>query len=224
MPEKTVASAARLCYSNAKDIDTLLTSLSEEKVISFLEKMKELPAHGTVWEHVYFTFGIEGVSRALSHQFVRHRIASFDQQSQRYCTSEDFEYVIPPSIQKNDALRIEFKGICGEINKFFMKAVKQKIPNEDARYLLPNATCTRLICTMNIRSLFHFFALRRCLRAQWEIRLMADEMFKLCNKVSPLIFEKAGAACDQLGYCPEGHMSCGKKLTLAELINKANDN
>jgi len=215
-PEKMVAAAARLCYSNAQDVETLLAGLANEKVDKFLEKLGEMVNHGTPYEHPVFTFAIEGVSRALTHQLVRHRIASFDQQSQRYTNSEGFGYVIPPSIMANDELRIKMRGICGEINKFLHDCENAGIPKEDARFLLPNATESRLLCTMNARSLAHFFSLRCCARAQWEIRQLANEMFKLAKEAAPRLFVDA-AACDQLGYCPEGHMSCGKKPTLEEL-------
>lgn len=217
-PEKLVAAAARLCYSHADDVDTLLHGLTSEKVEAFLRKLGEMPNHGTPWEHPSFTFAIEGVSRSLSHQLVRHRIASYDQQSQRYTDSSEFDYVVPPSIQKHDIHSVRYKAIMADINNLYKRLVELGVPKEDARYLMPNACCTRLICTMNLRSLSHFFSLRLCNRAQWEIREMARQMYKLCYEVSPLLFEHMGAACDQLGYCPEGSMSCGKAPTLEELL------
>lgn len=224
MPEKMTAMAARLCYSAAKDIATLSDSLTDEKVYSFIQKMQETPNHGTVWEHTLFTFGIEGVSRALSHQLVRHRIASYDQQSQRYVNSSQFEYVIPPSIKRNADMLSGFEETMQALQKVYDIMIENGIPKEDARFVLPNACQTRLICSMNIRTLVHFFSLRLCSRAQWEIRAMANEMWKLCNEVSPVIFGNVGAACKKLGYCPEGHMSCGRYPTLKQLIDNYKEN
>lgn len=175
----------------------------------------------TIWEHCTFTFAIEGVSRSLTHQLVRHRIASYDQQSQRYVNASQFEYVIPPSIKNNKDMCIGFKMTMISLQKVYDIMIQNGIPKEDARFILPNATCSRLICTMNIRSLMHFFALRTCTRSQWEIRELANKMFNLCHEVAPKIFN-CRMLCDKLGYCSEGSMSCGKAPTLKEVMEVYN--
>ena len=220
-PEKLTAFAARVCYSGAKDLKTLYDSLTNESVDAFLEKMQSMPNHGTIWEHCVFTFGIEGVSRSLTHQLVRHRIASYDQQSQRYVNASQFEYVIPPSIKNNKDMCIGFKETMTSLQKVYDIMIQNGIPKEDARFILPNATCSRLICTMNIRSLMHFFALRTCTRSQWEIRELANKMFNLCHEVAPKIFN-CRMLCDKLGYCSEGSMSCGKAPTLKAVMEVYN--
>ena len=175
--------------------------------------------HDSVVEHVSFTFAVAGVSRALSHQLVRHRIASYSQQSQRYVKADGFDYVKPESIRPLDSKHIRIPvpggGIeCLNANAIFKEAMdccqlaynrltELGIPAEDARYVLPNACETKLVVTMNCRSLLHFFELRCCNRAQWEIRALANAMLGICKDRLPIVFEKAGARCKRLGYCPE---------------------
>lgn len=175
--------------------------------------------HGSPFEHVTFTFGIEGVSRALTHQLVRHRIASYSQKSQRYVTENQFGYVIPDTIKNNNDMLEAYDKLMAQIQEFYDIAVENGVPKEDARYVLPNATETSIIVTMNARSLFNFFAHRCCTRAQWEIRLMAHKMLQLVKEVAPETFKKSGANCIKLGYCPEGKMSCGAFHTLEEIFN-----
>ena len=251
MPEQTVAMAAKLCYS-ATDIDHIRDGLDEENTERLLNMLTDL-GHASPIEHANFTFGIEGISRACSHQLVRHRIASYSQQSQRYVDGNRFEYVTPPEIAKNekasgiyndlidkmseayseirDALAAgyvkeysteELSGTDAEIlaqfkeqdkamyNKFIKKA------NEDARFILPNACTTKIICTFNARTLNHFFAIRCCNRAQWEIREVARQMLMLCREAAPIIFKNSGPSC-LTGPCPEGKMSCGKMKEVREL-------
>lgn len=222
-PDKMIAAAARLCYSNVQDVDTLMSGLTVDKVDSFIDKMSELKNHGTPWEHPSFTFAIEGVSRVLTHQLVRHRIASFDQQSQRYCEGKNFTFVTPPSIAKNPELLEKFENFMQESQDMYKEFTEAGIPKEDARFLFTNACSTRIIMTMNVRSLFHFFALRSCTRAQWEIRELSDQILKICKTIAPKVFQNAGASCVQLGYCPEGHMSCGRAPTLEELLTVYKD-
>lgn len=217
--DKMVAAAARICYDKDGNIDNILESLTPEKTEKFIGRMVELSQHGSVWEHATFTFGIEGVSRALSHQLVRHRIASYDQRSQRYCNESQFEYVVPKSVAKDPAAVTAFRRAMEDAQKAYdLLAKKYNVPQEDARAVLPNACCTSLIVTMNLRSLFHFFALRCCVRAQEEIREMANKMLALCKEASPLVFKNAGPSCKQNGYCPEGRMSCGAAPTLDKLL------
>lgn len=170
------------------------------------------------FEHLSFTFGIEGVSRTLTHQLVRHRIASYSQKSQRYVNEKEFEYITPPSIQANDEALGCYEAVMKMLNNAYGKLVDLGIPKEDARYVLPNACETKIIVTMNARSLFNFFNHRCCMRAQWEIRQMAYQMLKLVKEVAPETFKKAGASCDTLGYCVEGNMSCGRYSTLNDIL------
>ena len=206
-PEKVIASAAKLCYSSS-DIESLMNGLTTEKVETFIKKLIDL-GHQSPLEHCTFTFGIEGVSRALSHQLVRHRIASYSQKSQRYVNESGFEYVTPPSIKEDDEQSYWYHEYMKATNEYYNDLVSAGIPAEDARFVLPNACETKLIMTMNIRSLLHFFDERCCNRAQWEIRQMADMMLDICKEVAPNVFAKAGASCVR-GKCKEGKMSCGK--------------
>lgn len=205
-PEKVIASAAKLCYSSS-DIETLMNGLTPEKIETFIKKLTDL-GHQSPLEHCTFTFGIEGVSRCLSHQLVRHRIASYSQKSQRYVEEGGFKYITPPTIKNNDLLHYEYINIMDRLEWFYNYAVSEGVPAEDARFVLPNACETKLIMTMNIRALLHFFEERCCNRAQWEIRQMADMMLDICKRIAPNIFAKAGASCVR-GKCKEGKMCCG---------------
>lgn len=206
-PEKIVASAAKLCYSSS-DIETLMDNLTDDKIEKFIKKLADL-GHQSPLEHCSFTFGIEGVSRSLTHQLVRHRVASYSQKSQRYVKEGQFEYIIPPTIKKNQTDKNIFKGLMQQCQETYNYLVEQGVPAEDARFVLPNACETKIIMTMNIRELLHFFNERCCNRAQWEIRAMGDEMLSICKEIAPNIFVNAGASCVR-GKCKEGQKSCGK--------------
>ena len=205
-PEKVVAAAARLCYS-ASSIENLLGREQSEQEL-LLRKILDL-GHLSVLEHAVFSFGVEGISRACSHQLVRHRVASFSQQSQRYVSHTDrFEAVTPPSLADAPNLANRFEAMLNDIHDLYRDMVEAGIPAEDARFLLPNAATTKIIITMNARELRHFFLLRCCRRAQWEIQLMAKEMLRQARLAAPLLFAKAGPGCLD-GPCPEGKMTCG---------------
>ncbi|RMG67201.1 MAG: FAD-dependent thymidylate synthase [Nitrospirae bacterium] len=215
-PEETVAMAAKLCYSPS-DIESLKEKIAKKDQKQFVKRLMAM-GHMSPVEHPSFTFAIEGISRACSHQLVRHRIASYSQQSQRYVSEEaGFDYVIPPSIKEDPELMEyynDFMQRAQEAYNFIVKrlnerGLKGESANQDARFVLPNACETKIIVTMNARELLHFFRQRCCLRAQWEIRAMAEEMLKLVKRVAPVIFEKAGPGCIS-GPCPEGEYSCGK--------------
>lgn len=247
--EKVVAMAAKLCYS-ASDIENIKEGLDEESTSLFIKMLADL-GHGSPVEHAVFTFGIEDISRACSHQLVRHRIASYSQQSQRYVDGTKFEFVTPPEIERNekaysaykkvidmqsnaykeirDALvagyvreaKPELEGSDEEVMESFKSEDKArynafvKKANEDARFVLPNACTTKIICTFNVRSLENFFAHRCCNRAQWEIREVAELMLLECLKVAPNLFSNCGPSC-LFGPCPEGKMSCGKAKEMRE--------
>ena len=236
-PEKAVACAAKLCYS-AADIDTLYEGLTEEKVSSFLDHLSAI-GHESPIEHASFTFGIEGVSRSRFAQITPPRLASFSVQSQRYVRENAFSFVLPPEIEAVPEAKEEFLKAMEEDQRHYesltsilaakhkrellaqgeeekaavRKAEKKAI--EDARFVLPNACCTKMVCTMNARSLMNFFALRCCNRAQWEIRELATQMLREVKAVAPHLFQNAGPGCVR-GACPEGSMSCGKAAETRE--------
>lgn len=226
-----IYSAFRQCYSKNSADEIFKKCLKEKDNNKYEEFIRTVisSGHESPLEHISFTFSISGVSRALTHQLVRHRIASYSQQSQRYVKIENFQYVIPPSISKNPKLKKEFKKFMQEVkNKydFFVKeleslGIKGEKAYEDARYILPQATETKIVVTMNCRELLHFFKERCCKRAQWEIRNLANEMLKICKEKLPVVFEKAGPKCISLGYCPENKkFSCGKFPTREEVYGK----
>lgn len=267
-PEEVVAQAAKLCYSHV-GVDGIMEKLTPEKIEKFVDHLATI-GHESPLEHVNFTFAIEGISRVTTHQLVRHRLASYSQQSQRYVKLEQFEYIIPPEIEKNkDAKKIfietmerdqqaydelvmllivdkidkkhpewtKDKKYLEEYNKYngdrtlvdIFKEYNKKEYNalekeaiEDARYVFPNACETKIVVTMNARSLLHFFNVRCCNRAQWEIRAMADEMLKECKKVAPTLFKKAGPDCT-FGKCGEGSMSCGHPRKPEDLVGKMHE-
>jgi thymidylate synthase (FAD) len=210
-PEQVAAAAARLCYSDAS-IGQLLEH-APEQAPRLLRKILDM-GHLSVLEHASFTFGIEGISRACSHQLVRHRIASYSQQSQRYVSHEDqFEAVVPESIATQLELAARFNQHLAATHELYRELLAAGIPAEDARFVLPNAAATKLVLTMNARELHHFFALRCCRRAQWEIRAMAKEMLRLARQAAPLLFAEAGPGCLR-GACPEGKMTCGEMVAV----------
>lgn len=215
-PENIVAMSAKLCYSD-KTINQLLNEMPEvNSTKNFIKKLKEM-GHLSPFEHITFTFAIEGISRTLSHQLVRHRIASYSQQSQRYVSEHDFEYILPPSIAENDEAKAKFENLMHTIRQTYDELVAMDVPKEDARYVLANATETKVLATFNARSLLNFFSLRCCNRAQWEIRQMAYLMLAEVKKVAPLLFKNAGATCVRTGRCPEGAMTCGKFKEMLKL-------
>lgn len=199
-PDRVVAISARLCYSKI-GISELAEKLTDDKIKDLLKKL-ESSGHLSPFEHANFTFGIEGISRVTSHQLVRHRIASYSQQSQRYVKMSNGEFVIPPSIKKNSSASELVYNLNDTAMSVYNKLIQLGIPEEDARYILPQGITTKIIVTMNARELLHFFNLRCCLRAQWEIRAMANLMLRKVKEVAPIIFEKAGPFCFS-GPCPE---------------------
>jgi len=214
-PEEVVAMAAKLCYSPS-GVEELKEKIEAKDQAAFVEKLASI-GHLSPIEHVSFSFGIEGISRACSHQLVRHRVASYSQQSQRYVKEEQFDYVIPPSIKQDPALAKEFEKCMAEAQENYTRVLRRldelgfkgESGQQDARYLLPNAAETKIVVTMNARELLHFFRVRCCNRAQWEIREMAERMLALVKGVAPTIFAKSGPGC-LYAACPEGKMTCGK--------------
>ncbi len=220
-PEALIYAAFRQCYhaGEAADLWAKLQKgeISKEKQTAFIEDTLA-SGHTSPIEHVSFTFALSGISRALTHQLVRHRIASFSQQSQRYVDAKNFAYILPPSIEKNGEAKKVFENCMDTIAKAYqelqamLEASGHKSgAKEDARFVLPQATASAIVVTMNCRSLLNFFAQRCCTRAQWEIREVATQMLTLCQEALPAIFLHAGAACERLGFCPENEkFTCGR--------------
>ncbi len=213
-PDRLVAAAARLCYSG-QDPAAILQGLTPERQKELLARLRAA-GHDSPLEHASFTFIITGVSRALSHQLVRHRIASYSQRSQRYVSEAGFAYVLPPSVRRSPEAEKRFHHLIEEIREAYNSLVELGIPREDARYLLPNACTTQLMMTMNARSLLNFLELRCCRRAQWEINCLAWRIRALLQEAAPLTFTLAGPSCLVKGRCREGKHTCGQPYTKEE--------
>jgi len=240
-PEKVVSMAAKLCYSSV-GVDGIEENLTEESIEKFLNMLINI-GHESPLEHVSFTFAVEGISRACSHQIVRHRIASFSQQSQRYVKLDQFEYIIPKEIEEiEEAKQIFIDSMKKDqedydklveilFEKHYNKLIKfgknekeakrqaEKKAIEDARYVFPNACETKMVFTMNTRSLYNFLNHRCCERAQWEIRELATSMLKELKQVAPILFKNSGPNCIK-GQCPEGKMTCGSILEIRDKFKK----
>ncbi|MGI5948940.1 FAD-dependent thymidylate synthase [Peptoniphilus sp.] len=236
-PEKTIVASAKLCYSRV-GVEEISEDMTDESAEKFLEKLMSF-SHLSPLEHVSFTFAIEGVSRTLTHQLVRHRIASYSQQSQRYVKLDHFEYIIPPQIEENEEAKKIFIDAMNRDQEAYNELVEilvteksrklieegmdekkarrsvEKQCIEDARYVFPNACETKIVVTMNVRTLQHFFTVRCCERAQWEIRELATEMLRQVREVAPTLFKDCGPGC-VYGPCPEGKMTCGKAAEIRE--------
>lgn len=216
--EQLVCAAAKLCY--AAETSTIFKHESND-TDAFLRVLRRM-GHLSPFEHASYTFLLEGVSRVLTHQLVRHRLASYSQRSQRYVPHETFDYIVPPSLRGRT---VETDGGSMDAEEYFrdfMAASAEtyrklrdalggsgETANQDARYVLPNAVESKIMVSMNARELFHFFGERLCSRAQWEIRTAAERMLALAREVTPVIFRGIGPKCVQLGRCPEGNKSCG---------------
>ncbi|MBI5231520.1 MAG: FAD-dependent thymidylate synthase [Coriobacteriales bacterium] len=206
-PERAMAAAARLCYAPVGAAE-LLETMSDDEIRKVL-KIIIAGGHHSALEHASYTFAIDGVSRALTHQLVRHRLASYNQQSQRYVSySEEPCFIVPPDVAENPEAMEVFKAATAEAFRSYRALIDMGVSAEDARYLLPNAMETKIVVTMNVRELMHFFELRCCNRAQWEIRELALKMLDLVEPTAPYVFMDAGAACRR-GPCREGKMTCG---------------
>jgi thymidylate synthase (FAD) len=230
-PLALLYAAYRQCYAAGWVGDMSFDDTGDdERRAAFIRQMMR-SGHESPLEHVKFTFAIAGVSRALTHQLVRHRIASYSQQSQRYVDLTDFDYIIPPSIADNPGLLQEFERCMAAIRdgyrelivRFQGRGVVGAAAHEDARFVLPQATETKIVVSMNCRELLHFFSQRCCRRAQWEIRALAEAMLAICQEKLPPVFEHAGARCEALGYCPEGKFGCGRYPLKEEVLSPRGD-
>ena len=204
-PEKIPAMAAKLTHSKTKP--EKLDESDDTELNLILNKILDL-GHTSVIEHSCFTFTISDVSRSLTHQLVRHRIASYAQQSQRYVDFKEPNFVTPPKISKNNNMKKAYDKTMKNIWEEYNNLLELGIPAEDARYVLPNASCTNIIVTMNARSLLNFFELRCCRHAQWEIRKLANKMLAEVKEVAPNIFKNAGPSCKTKGICLENNNDC----------------
>lgn len=197
---KVVATAAWICthadFPTCKDLHPDKCGPLVQRVIGY--------KHLSILEHVSFTFAIEGFSRACSHQLTRYRHASFSQQSQRHVTAENAEFILPPSLR---AFGHHLYG--DDVMALYKELVLAGVPKEDARFVLPNATATKLVMTMNARALRHFFAQRLCKQAQWEIRELAEAIHAICIDKAPILFQGSGPDCKN---CKERN-PCQNKTT-----------
>lgn len=207
-PERAIAAAARLCYAPVGAAE-LLEHMDDDAVRRVLRTIIT-SGHTSALEHASYTFAIDGVSRAMTHQLVRHRLASYNQQSQRYVSfAEEPVFVVPPRVAADPAALERFEAANKSAFEAYRALIDSGVEAEDARYLLPNAVETKIVVTMNLRELLHFFELRCCKRAQWEIRQAALLMLELAEPTAPYVLMDAGAACRR-GACREGKMTCGE--------------
>jgi len=224
-----IYAACRQCYS-AEFAGDIFEKAKEdpEKMAKFITKIVD-SGHESPLEHVKFTFAVEGVSRALTHQLVRHRLASYSQQSQRYVKEDNFSFITPPTIKKDPEALKEYQDVLSRIQQGYNrllqllqdKGIVGEKANQDARFVLPQGAETKIVMTMNVRELIHFFSLRCCSRAQWEIKALADTMLAICKKELPAVFLNAGAKCVALKYCPEGEkFTCGRYPTKDSFFKK----
>lgn len=225
LPERAVAAAGRLCYAPVSAAE-LKSAMSDDDVRRLVRGLVR-SGHMSALEHASFTFAIDGISRACSHQLVRHRVASYSQQSQRYVRfGPDGGFVVPPHIESSPEARAVFYEAMDNARRSYDRLVElgqaegrtNESVFEDARFVLPNAAETKIVVTMNARELRHFFALRCCRRAQWEINRLAWTMRHLASASAPLLFEGTGPGC-MTGGCPEGKMSCGEPYTEEEILS-----
>lgn len=213
-PEATIAAAARLSTSavGAAQLRERMTPREIDRLLGVLLAS----GHTSPFEHASFTFAIEGISRVTSHQLVRHRLASYTQQSQRYVSMKELSYITPPSIERRSDLEARFQDFISQAHGFYRELMEEGIPGEDARYVLPNAAETKIVMTMNARELMHASGLRLCLRAQWEIVHLFEYIKVAVDGVAPRIARELVPKCYPLGYCDERE-SCGLMPTLAEV-------
>lgn len=221
-----INAACRQCYSEKFAGDIFSNPAPNPKAEEEFVRKVVASGHESPLEHVKFTFAVQGVSRALTHQLVRHRLASYSQQSQRYVKEKDFDYIVPPSVERNPNAQKLFLDLMNVIQENYTGLLKflaednmsGESANQDARFVLPQASETKIVMTMNCRELINFFKHRCCTRAQWEIRALADEILKICKEKIPSVFSESGAKCEALGYCPEGEKFCCGRYPVKEKV------
>ena len=222
-PDRAVAAAGRLCYAPVSAAELTETMSADD--VGRLVRGLVASGHHSALEHASFTFAVDGVSRACTHQLVRHRVASYNQQSQRYVNfSHSASFVVPPAIAADAAAEQVFLQAMDQAREAYDRLVElglaagrsRESVQEDARFVLPNAAETKIVVTMNARELRHFFAVRCCNRAQWEIRALAWELRGQVKALAPALFHKSGPGC-LYGTCPEGKMTCGRPYDAAQV-------
>ena len=214
-PDRTVAAAARLCYSDVSAGD-IAEGMKGEDISRFIGHLRT-SGHLSPFEHASFTFAVDGISRVCSHQLVRHRMASYSQQSQRYVDMKEPDMVVPSSVSSDPEVMELFSRTAEEAHEAYRKMIGSGIPKEDARYILPHGWSTKIVVTMNARELHHFFTMRLCRRAQWEIQDLARKMVILARERSPLLFSIAGPDCVTRGRCFESR-PCGQPFSDMEEV------
>jgi len=216
---KTVYTACRTCYSAMSPIDINESANDEEKMLSLISKVISSGHYSTI-EHVQISFAISNVSRACTHQLVRHRHMSFSQKSQRYVKEKgEFDYIIPPTILKNDELCEKYKAFMKNVSDFYLEMTEKEIPAEDARFILPNAAASSMVASLNLREMIHLANIRLCTRAQYEIRTLVKMMCDELVKAEPWLKDYLVPKCEKLGYCDEDKC-CGRKVQKAVFLAK----
>ncbi len=209
---KTVYTACRTCYSIESPINIYESNSAndEEKMLKLVKRVISSGHYSTI-EHIQISFAISNISRACSHQLVRHRHMSFSQKSQRYVEEKgQFDYITPETIEQNPELKSKFDNLMSEISKVYLDLTQAGIPAEDARAVLPNASSTSMVASLNLREMIHLANLRLCMRAQKEIRMLVKSMCDELIKEEPWLKAYLVPKCETFGFCDEDK-SCGRK-------------
>jgi len=215
---RTIYTACRTCYSADSPLNIFDSDVDEEKMLKLISRVISSGHYSTI-EHIQVSFAISNVSRACTHQLVRHRHMSFSQKSQRYVKEKgQFDYIIPPTIEKDPELKEKFVAFMGEISTKYLEFTEAGIPAEDARFVLPNATASSMVASLNLREMIHLANLRLCTRAQYEIRLLTKAMCEELAQTEPWLKDYLVPKCVRLGFCDEDK-SCGRMPKKEELLN-----
>ena len=217
--------ACRTCYSAGSPItnyekEFTADAHNKEDMLKLINYVMS-SGHTSILEDQTLTFLIEGTDRSLTHQLVRHRAGVvFQQQSQRYVEFKDgnFDYVIPKSIEVTESLKSDFEATMKYLGTMYDKFIKAGVPAEDARAVLPNACCTNIVMTVNLRQLGHMCNERLCSTAQLPIRNLFKEITKQTVEVLPFMKNFLVPKCEMLGYCNEPRRTCGRKKLREEVI------
>lgn len=216
---KTIYTACRTCYSADTPINIYDTADDEGKMLKLISRVISSGHYSTI-EHIQISFAISNVSRACTHQLVRHRHMSFSQKSQRYVKEKgQFDYIIPPTIEKNPELKEKFEQFMSDISNKYQEFVEAGIPAEDARFVLPNATASSMVASLNLREMIHLANLRLCSRAQYEIRTLVKMMCDELSKQEPWLKDYLVPKCVRLGFCDEDKC-CGRMPKREDLLKK----
>lgn len=216
---KTIYTACRTCYSADSPINIYDSGSAQdkEKMLKLINRVISSGHYSTI-EHIQVSFAVSNISRACSHQLVRHRHASFSQKSQRYVKEKgQFDYLTPDTIEKNPELKEKFDNFMSKISEFYLELTEAGIPAEDARAVLPNAASTSMVVSMNLRELIHLANLRLCKRAQTEIRILVKRMCEELVREEDWLKDYLVPKCERIGYCDEDK-SCGRKPTKEEIL------